>query len=204
MWWLDATGVLDERAEDAPNLAAARRQPSLQLVGRPDRVTLDLNTLRERGVRLVGRLIEAEGSRVFFADDLAAYMAAADARLARLIQRFDVFAARTGLEAEVGETETFRPFLWSAPTPEELDLSTEGIRSVVWATGYRRLYPWLKVPVLDGEGEIRHQGGVTPFPGLYVLGLIFLRRRKSSFIDGVGRDALELTVHLTEHLRKAA
>jgi putative flavoprotein involved in K+ transport len=74
----------------------------------------------------------------------------------------------------------------------------------VWVTGFRRLYPWLKVPVLDGRGEIRHEGGVVPFPGLYVIGLYFLRRRKSSFIDGVGRDALDLTTHLAAHLRRAA
>jgi putative flavoprotein involved in K+ transport len=83
-------------------------------------------------------------------------------------------------------------------------LRDAGIRTVVWATGFRRLYPWLKVPVLDASGEIRHQGGVTPSPGLYVIGLYFLRRRKSSFIDGVGRDALELTAHLTALLRRAA
>jgi putative flavoprotein involved in K+ transport len=58
--------------------------------------------------------------------------------------------------------------------------------------------------VLDGRGEIRHEGGVVPFPGLYAIGLYFLRRRKSSFIDGVGRDALDLTTHLAAHLRRAA
>ena len=67
---------------------------------------------------------------------------------------------------------------------------------MVWATGFRRHYPWLELPVLDARGEIRHEGGVTPAPGLYVLGLNFLRRRKSSFIDGVGDDAAELADHI--------
>jgi putative flavoprotein involved in K+ transport len=204
MWWLDAAGVLDERAEDVPNLEASRHQPSLQLVGRPGRPTLDLQTLQGQGVRLVGRLASADSSRVYFADDLAGHMAAADARLARLLQRIDVFAARTGLDGEVGERESYRPFIWSEETPAEIDLTGAGIRTVVWATGFRRCYPWLKVPVFDEKGEIRHQGGVTPSPGLYVIGLNFLRRRKSSFIDGVGQDALDLTVHLTERLRRAA
>ena len=60
---------------------------------------------------------------------------------------------------------------------------------MIWATGFRRAYPWLKVPVFDEQGEIRHRGGVTPVPGLYVLGMHFQRRRKSAFIDGVGDDA---------------
>jgi len=204
LWWLDAMGIFDEAAEEVFDLAISRSQPSLQLVGRPDRATLDLPVLQERGVRLVGRVVEAEGSRVCCADDLVAHTAAADARLARLVQRIDVFAARTGLDAELGPPEPFRPFLWPAPAPAEIDLRAEGIRTVVWATGFRRLYPWLKVDVLDARGEIRHEGGVTPSPGLYVIGLYFLRRRKSSFIDGVGRDAMDLTAHLTAHLRRAA
>jgi putative flavoprotein involved in K+ transport len=204
LWWLDAMGVFDESVEDVFDPAVSRGQPSLQLVGRPGRATLDLFALRERGVRLVGRATGVEGGRVLFADDLVAYTVAADARLARLIQRIDIFAARTGLDAEVGPPEPFRPFLWPDAGPTEIDLRAEGIRSVVWATGFRRLYPWLKVPVLDARGEIRHEGGVTPFPGLYVIGLYFLRRRKSSFIDGVGGDAMELAAHLAGHLRLAA
>jgi putative flavoprotein involved in K+ transport len=200
LWWLDAMGVLDESTGDVHDLAASRAQPSLQLVGR--RETLDLPALEARGVRLVGRLVGAEGDRVSFADDLVAHTAAADARLARLLQRIDVFAARTGLDTP--PAEPFRPFVWPTPAPTALDLRAEGIRSVVWATGFRRLYPWLKVPVLDERGEIRHEGGVTPFPGLYVIGLYFLRRRKSSFIDGVGADAMEITAQLAAHLRRAA
>jgi putative flavoprotein involved in K+ transport len=129
---------------------------------------------------------------------------AADTRLARLLQRIDIFAAHTRLDAEVGPPEPFEPFVWPAPAPTEIDLRAEGIRTVVWATGFRRLYPWLKVPVLDARGEIRHVGGVTPSAGLYVIGLYFLRRRNSSFIDGVGKDAADLTAHLATYLRRAA
>jgi putative flavoprotein involved in K+ transport len=204
LWWLDAIGILGESAADVFDLSTSRNQPSLQLVGRPDRATLDLPALQDRGVCLVGRAVSASGGRVFLADDLVVQTVAADARLARLVQRIDIFAARTGLDAEVGPPEPFRPFRWPDPAPAGIDLRSEGIRTVVWATGFRRLYPWLKVPVLDARGEIRHEGGVTPAPGLYVIGLYFLRHRNSSFIDGVGRDAMELAVHLATHLRKAA
>jgi putative flavoprotein involved in K+ transport len=57
------------------------------------------------------------------------------------------------------------------------------------------------VPVLDARGEIRHRGGITPAAGLYVIGLYFLRRRKSNFIDGVGADAETLAAHVAMHLR---
>jgi len=204
LWWLDAMGVFDESIADVYSIEASRSQPSFQLVGHPDHATLDLPRLQERGVRLVGRVVDAQGVRVGLADDLVANTAAADARLARLVQRIDIFAARTGLEAEVGEPEPFVPFLWPPDSPTTMDLDAEGIRSVIWATGFRRRYPWLQVPVLDEAGEIRHDGGITPLPGLYVIGLYFLRRRKSTFIDGVGQDARELTAHLAERLRRAA
>ena len=204
VWWLDAMGIFDETTEAVVDLARARSQPSLQLVGRPDRATLDLPALERRGVRLAGRVKSIEGARVRFADDLVAHTAAADARLARLIQKIDGFAAANELDGEVGPREPFAPFLWPSPAPTELDLRQAGIRSVLWATGYRREYPWLRVPVLDERGELRHAGGVTAAPGLYVLGLYFLRRRKSSFIDGVGQDAMELAAHLAGHLRRAA
>ncbi|HSD19871.1 MAG TPA: NAD(P)/FAD-dependent oxidoreductase [Anaeromyxobacter sp.] len=204
MAWLDATGFLDEGAEAVADLEAARRQPSLQLVGRPDHRTLDLGVLLDAGVRLVGRVTAVEGARVLFAEDLAETAAAAERRLARLLGRIDAYVARSGQTA-VPPAEPLRPIA-PPPAPDAIDLRAEGIRTVMWATGYRRSYPWLRVPVLDERGEIRHVGGITPAPGLYVLGLQFLRRRNSSFLDGVGEDAAALVDHLARRLarRRAA
>jgi putative flavoprotein involved in K+ transport len=204
MAWLDTTGFLDEGAEAVEDLEAARRQPSLQLVGRPDHRTLDLGVLRDAGVRLVGRVKGVEGGRVLLSEDLAETIASAERRLARLLGRIDDHVARTGQGEAVPPAEPLRPV---APprAPASLDLRAEGIRTVLWATGYRRSYPWLHVPVLDARGEIRHAGGITPSPGLYVLGLQFLRRRNSSFLDGVGADAAAVVDHLAgRHARRAA
>jgi len=198
MWWLELMGVLGERAESVFDLEISRRQPSLQLVGHPDRRTLDLPGLQARGVRLVGRVVGADGDRLSLADDLVVHTVAADVKLAKLTARIDRFVEDEGLAGHVGDAEPFNPFFWPADAPGELDLERAGISSVVWATGYRRRYPWLRVPVLDSDGEIRHRGGVTDAAGLYVLGLQFLRRRNSNFIDGVGRDAEELALHIAE------
>jgi putative flavoprotein involved in K+ transport len=199
-WWLDRTGILDEAADAVADLEAARRQPSLQLVGRDDGRTLDLGTLRDAGVRLAGRAVAVDRARVRFAGDLARSVADAEARLARLLRRIDGFVERGAL-AGAPPPEPPRPLRLPAG-PAALDLRAEGIRTVLWATGYRRSYPWLRVPVLDGRGEIRHDGGITPVPGLYVLGLQFLRRRKSSFLDGVGADARDLAEHLAGRLAR--
>lgn len=200
-WWLDTTGILDERWDAVRDLEAARRQPSLQLVGTDDHRTLDLGVLRGLGVRLAGRVEGVDGRRVVLAEDLAATLAAADERLARVLRRIDAHVERSRPAAAVPPAEGIAPI--RAPrAPAAIDLRAEGIRTVLWATGYRRSYPWLRVPVLDGRGEIVHQGGITPEPGLCVLGLQFLRHRNSSFLDGVGRDALALAAHLAEHLRR--
>jgi putative flavoprotein involved in K+ transport len=184
MWWLECIGALDETAEQVRDLAASRRQPSLQLIGSDPPRDLDLGTLSRSGVRICGRLSDATRSRVWFADDLGHSMQHADAKLARLLQRIDHLIG-----------QKLRPLadppapLALPDAPSSLDLRAERISSVIWATGFRRDYGWLNVPVLDARGEIVHARGITPAAGLYVLGLQFQYTRKSSFIDGVGFDA---------------
>ena len=85
-----------------------------------------------------------------------------------------------------------------------LDLGRAGIATVIWATGYRPAYPWLRVPVLDRYGEIAHRRGVTDVPGLYVLGLRFLYRRNSTFVDGVGHDARFVAGHVMRRMTALA
>jgi putative flavoprotein involved in K+ transport len=202
LWWLDRMGVFDETVDQVYDVEISRDQPSLQLVGHPEHVTIDLSSLQARGVRVVGRLVDVRNGIACFADDLVATTAAADIKLASLLHRIDSFVRVQGLAAEAGET--FVPHcLGFVDAQTKIDLTGAGIRTVLWATGFRRHYPWLTLPVLDERGEIRHRGGITPVSGLYVIGLHFLRRRNSSFIDGVGVDAVALSEHLTEYVRRA-
>lgn len=200
LWWFDQMGIFDETLDQVHDAERSRSQPSLQLVGRPDQSSLDLITLQDEGVKLAGKVIGTDGNKAHFADDLVAYTARADVKLARLLKRIDDYIEVNSLIGEMGPPEPFIPFFWPAPGPEAIDLRAQGIRTVLWATGFRRMYPWLHIPVLDVRGEIRHEGGITPVPGLYVLGLQFLRRRNSNFIDGVGADAQELAEHIETRL----
>lgn len=200
-WWLEATGILGETAEQAFDLRSARRQPSLQLVGTPDHRTIDLGILQDEGVRLVGRLEDADGTRVQFSDDLDRNMESAEHKLGRVLDRIDLFIEETRMAA--GSPDR-RPPIVARERTKELDLRHAEISSVLWATGYRRRYPWLKVPVLDSRGEIIHRGGVTPALGIYALGLNFQRTRKSSFIDGVGNDAREIARHIARSFNRSS
>jgi putative flavoprotein involved in K+ transport len=198
LWWMDAAGLLAERYDQIPDLVRARRLPSMQLVGSPDRRTLDLNSLSDLGVRLVGRLVGIRDGIAQFSGSLANTFALADLKLGRLLDTIDAWAARAGVDSE--PRQRFAPTTVPAATPLTLDLRSGEIRTILWATGFRPDLSWLDVPVFDRRGEVRHDGGVTTSAGLYLMGMPFLRRRNSSFIDGAGADAADLSDHLTHYL----
>ncbi len=200
-WWMDATGLNDERYDQVENLRRARSLSSFQLAGYSDRRNIDLNALTSLGVKLVGRLAAVRDGKVQFSGSLRNLCELADLKLNRLLNTMDDWAVENGVSDEVGPPHRPEPTRVEASPPLGLDLVRAGIRTIVWATGFRPDYSWLHVPVLDLKGNIRHDGGVvTEAPDLYVLGLPFLRRRKSSLIDGVGDDARDLSAHLVSHL----
>ena len=202
LWWMDRTGLHDERYDEVDDIVRARRVPAPQLVGTPERATLDLNALTGEGVRLVGRLVGfADGGRAQFSGSLRNKCSLADLKLGRLLGAIDEWIAGHGREGEVEPSERFAPTRVEESPPLVLDLAREGIRTVIWATGYEPDHSWLHVPVLDHRGRLRHDGGVVSgAPGLYRIGLNFLRRRKSSFIHGADDDARDLVDHLAGHL----
>jgi putative flavoprotein involved in K+ transport len=200
LWWMDAAGVWDERYDQIDDLTRARRLPSPQLVGTPERTTLDLNALTDMGVDLVGRWAAVRDDDALFSGGLRNLFSLADLKLNRLLGTFDEWARTQGREADVGPPERFPATRGPEATRLRLDLRSGEIRSIVWATGFRPDYGWLDVPVVDPKGHLRHDGGVVDSPGLYALGLPVLRRRKSTFIHGITDDAREVIDHLTHYL----
>ena len=199
-WWLDASGVQDEFYTAVDDIERARSVPSFQLVGSDDRRTIDLNALSASGVRLVGRVAGLSGSRLQFSGSLGNQCALSDLKMNRLLDRLDAWAATTGLAPAVDAPERFEPTRVDDSPRLDLDLGRGEIRSIVWATGFRPDYSWLHVPVLDSKGRIEHEGGVTGVPGMYLMGMPFLRRRKSTLLDGAADDARDLSAILASYL----
>lgn len=197
--WLDMMGTLERSHESFADLAAARREPSLQLVGSEDGRSIDLAELQSHGVRLAGRLTSACSFAANFDTSLAATVAAADAGQTKLLDRIDHWAAAHGFDAEIDPIERPAPVRPDRPV-EHLDL--RGVSSVLWATGYRPDFSWLTSPAVTPDGAIRHVGGVAG-DGLYVLGMPLTRTRKSTFIDGVGADAEAHASHIATALAGA-
>lgn len=203
-WWMEVTGVMDMPYTEADDLKRARRVPSLQLVGTPERATLDLNALRSADIEIVGRLAGMRDGKAQFSGSLANQCALADLKMNRLLDSFDEWAIDQGVAGVVDAPHRFNATELGADPCLGMDLANRGIKTVLWATGYRPDYSWLNVPVLDRKGRIRHEGGIVDAPGMYVMGLPFLRRRKSSFIDGAGDDARDLATHLYANLQRKA
>lgn len=192
--WLEACGILDDRWDDEPDIAKSRRTPSLQLVGTDERRDIDLNALASVGVNLVGRLVGVSDTSLQFSGSLANTITSADQKMQRLLARIDRSIDHLGVDAPDDGLEPTRL------PPSCLDLGLADVATIIWATGFRPSYPWLQPHLLDRRGAVVHEGGVMKEAGMYVLGLPFLRRRKSSFIEGAGLDAVELMQPLQAHL----
>lgn len=195
--WMDRCGILDERYDEVEDLKRGRRLPSSQLVGSRDQQILDLNALTDKGARLAGRLMGVRDGVAQFSGSLRNVCALADLKMKRLLNTIDETRAD---KAGAPPAERFDDTRVEESPPLTLDLERENIGTIIWATGFRPDYSWLDVPVLDRKGQLEHDGGIVDSPGLYVLGLPLMRRRKSSFIHGIEDDARDIGDHLVAYL----
>ena len=198
--WMHHCGILNERYDEVEDIARGRRLPSSQLVGSNEKPILDLNSLSDQGATITGRFMGVNNGAAQFSGSVRNVCALADLKMRRLLNTIDE-AIPADVDAEPADTfEDTR--IDDSPTLT-MNLGNGSIRTIIWATGFRPDYSWLDVPVLDRKGHIKHDGGVVESPGLYVLGLPLMRRRKSSFIFGIEDDARDITDHLFHYLNNA-
>ena len=201
-WWMDQAGLLAASVDTVDDVARARSVPSLQLVGDPARQFLDLNTLQDMGVEIVGRLAGIRGSWLMFSGALANAASLSDLKMNRALSQMDAWAMKAGLQLAEPPVR-FAPTVLPTLPRLTLDVSGGEIKTIVWATGFEPDYSWLHLPVCDAKGRLSHVGGVVA-PGLYALGLPFMRSRKSTLLDGVGDDARWLAHHIAKKSERQA
>lgn len=184
-WWALETGFLDAPLSSLPS-PAARLAANVQATGAGGGHDLHYRTLRKLGVSLLGHFLGADGRHARFAPDLGDSVAWGDERNAQLMDLVRKLVAERGLPLpEISEPEPF-----NADSPEELNLS--GFGAVVFTGGFRPDYgSWVHFPGgFDELGfPVHEEGASTVAPGLYFVGVHFLRKRKSSLLNGVGEDA---------------
>jgi putative flavoprotein involved in K+ transport len=168
-----------------------RKQPvPTVLTGTHGGHDMNVRKLAADGVVVLGRLLHVTDSKLAFAEDVEGILKEADSEYWRFFKAADSHAQEAGLDFPVEHREP------AAITPivpiAGLDLSSSGIRSVIWSTGYRYQYDWLHIPVLDERGAPLQQRGVTSSPNVYFLGLHWMYKFKSAILAYVGEDAAYL------------
>ena len=185
VWWLDAACSFDDRVEDLPE-PGARLWGNIQASGHDGGHDLHYRTLHAMGVTLLGHFLGADVRDALFAPDLQASIAWGDQRHEKIIGDFRDHAAAAGLPWE--DLDPAQPV--DAEPLERLPLSELG--AVVFTSGFRPDYEsWVDFPdAFDDLGfPVHRDGASTAVPGLYFVGVHFLRKRKSSLLIGVGEDA---------------
>ena len=200
-YWMEAVGLLDEGYKEVDDIKRARNVSSPQLIGSPEHASLGLNELTRSGVKLIGRYVGLRHGVAQFSGSLRNHCALADLKMNRLLKRIDEWISEEGLDSHVAPPHRFDSTQVESSPPLEINFASSDIRTILWATGFQPDYEWLHAPVFDRKGRIRHDGGVVDAPGMYLLGVNFLRRRKSSFIHGAEDDANDLSDHLAAYLR---
>jgi len=198
MIWLVESGFLDVRREEIIQLA--KRIPPRGVLGAQQ--TISLQALSAKGIVLLGRLTGVEdGGRLSFADDLEAHVRFADEASANVKRHIDEYISRSGIDAPAAEPDPAETVQASLPDPTigSLDIAGAGITTVVWCTGFRGDFSWMRLPgVLDPAGQPLHEDGVASRRGIYFAGLDFASTRKSGTILAVAEEAHRLVEHMVE------
>ena len=119
--------------------------------------------------------------------------------MGRLLDTIDEWVAEN-VSNSIEPARRYEPTSVDESPPLITDLKKSGIKTIMWATGFHPDYSWIDLPIFDRKGKVRHDGGIVDFPGIYLLGTTFLRRRKSSFIHGAEDDARDLCADLVRYL----
>jgi putative flavoprotein involved in K+ transport len=193
VWWMIESGFMDRTPDKLPS-PMARLLGNPQATGHDGGRDLNYRVLHAMGVELLGRFAGAEGSKLRFADDLAASVDFGDARLGDLLKFVETYCAANGTTPPTVEM----PPPLRIKTRTELDIARDGIGSIIWTSGYRPDYGWVKFPVVDEMGFPVQTDGRTSVPGLCFMGVHWMRKGKSSILYGVGEDAGVVAQHIVE------
>ena len=193
--WLAEAGFMDQRPRDLPDPSVMRAALPIIAPGRG----LSLPALARAGATLAGRPVAVEGERVAFDDSVAANVAAGDAFAARARAMVDELIRRRGLDAPPAEPDEHDAHVDLDP-PAALDLRAEEVGAVVWCTGFTGDFSWLDPALVGADGQPRHTDGAAPAPGLWYLGLRWLRRRCSAILLGFPGDAAWVAGAVEAHL----
>jgi putative flavoprotein involved in K+ transport len=206
---LEDIGHCDMPIDDHHQGLDARREPNHYVTGRGGGRDIDLRAHARAGMQLHGRLRDIRGGTLRLAGDLRANLDAADATAERIKDTIDRWIDEQGIDAP--REDRYRPVWEPAGDGDggragggKLDLERAQIRTVVWATGFRSDWSWVKAPAFARDGYPQHARGVSNVRDLYVIGLPWLYTWGSARFAGVARDAEYLAEQIAARARVPA
>lgn len=198
--WLSEMGFFDMTVDRLPS-PREKYVANPFLTGKDGGHSLDLHQFARDGVTLLGRVRDAQGSRIFLAPTLLESLTRIDGFIVDVTGRIDQYIEKNQIAAAAPSVQTPLTDGYAAEPIEELDLHAAGIRSIIWATGYRFDYGFVNFPVFDADGYPLQTRGVSAIPGLYFVGMHFLYRRKSGLPWGITADADTIADHIAARAR---
>lgn len=200
VFWLENAGFFSRTVDALPS-PAAKLACNPITTGTRGGHDIDLRALAQDGVTLLGRFEGVAEGRARFAADLHETLVKADQFFEQVMTDTDAYIAKQGIAAPVEAHPPPLPPVPAEITPiRELDLAREGITTVLWATGGRPDFSWIRSPAVDERGEVAHARGITADPGLCFVGLHWQHRAKSDLFLGVGEDADHVVTHVASRL----
>jgi putative flavoprotein involved in K+ transport len=188
IWWLNELNFFDQTA-DSLTSSKERFKAHPFVTGKNGGHSLNLHQFAKDGVVLLGHMKSAQDNKVTLVPDLRENLAKVDQFVADLKQSIDKLIVEKKIDAEEAPSNSEMKDGYEAEIIEELDLKAEGIKTIIWATGYKFDFSWVSFPILDQDDYPIQDRGISEYPGLYFLGLHFMHNRKSGLLWGVGEYA---------------
>jgi putative flavoprotein involved in K+ transport len=187
VYWLHEMGYYNMPVHEHPLKERVRAKANHYVTGRDGGRDIDLRKLALEGMKLYGRLREANANILRFSDDLKRNLDQADSVSESIKTTIDKYIEANGIAAP--SEARYRP-VWEPGAPRlELDYVEANIKTIIWSVGFRADYSWIEIPIFDGKGYPCHQRGVTSVPGVYFLGLPWQYTWGSGRFSGVAQDA---------------
>lgn len=199
--WLDELGYYDMPIDEHPQKEKVRTKTNHYVTGRGGGREIDLRQFATEGMKLYGRLDEIEGATITLKDDLAQNLDYADSVAESIKGTIDTYIEQNNIDAPV--EPVYEPAWEPKEVVRSLNLNTENIQTIIWATGYHMDFSWIKVPAFDDSGYPTHQRGVTTVKGLYFIGLPWLYTWGSGRFSGIAKDAVHLANEIDAQNKQA-
>ena len=204
MVWLLEMKFFDMKAEDVKDPVMLKMKPP-QITGiGGSKYTISLQALAKKGVVILGKTDQVDKKNIFFQPNAAMHVKFADGFSIKVKEMIDGFIMQNQIEAEPPQPdEADKPDenAECASSVNSLNFEKDDLRSIIWSTGFHGDFSYIKLPVFDEEGNLKQKDSVSVIPGLYFLGLPWLRNRKSVILVGIKEDAEFVADTINNHIK---